>query len=187
MKSIKLALFLTCVSLLYPQLFTQGAFSLKCCLLKAVFRIYFRSPLRPVTSFPVAPRCAAFLEKPRLWLHLRAFPKSTEMTESVAAAAAGAQRAPSPMQSPGPILLAGRARRALCHLAVALLLAEAPDVRQMQDRGCPWLVVLVKGESKHPSAGERADMFGDGPRFALHEGVWTKIFKTLGGTRTSEG
>lgn len=35
MKPIKLAVFLTCVSLLCLQLFTQGAFSLKPCLLKA--------------------------------------------------------------------------------------------------------------------------------------------------------
>lgn len=145
MKSIKLALFLTCVSLLYPQLFTQGAFSLKCCLLKAVFRIYFRSPLRPVTSFPVAPRCAAFLEKPRLWLHLRAFPKSTEMTESVAAAAAGAQCAPSPAQShpahwpcspcsvpPGCGSAAGRGSRCETDARQRLPLARGPRKRREQ-------------------------------------------------------
>lgn len=66
MKLIKLALFLTSVSLLYPQLLTQGAFLLKSCLLKAVFRIYFRSLLYPGTSVPVALLSVAFLEKPRL-------------------------------------------------------------------------------------------------------------------------
>lgn len=70
MKLIKLALFLTCVSLLYPQLFTQGAFSLKFCRLKAVFRIYFRSLLYPGTSVPAALRCVAFLEKPSSPLHI---------------------------------------------------------------------------------------------------------------------
>lgn len=64
MKPIKLALFLTCVSLLYPRLFTQGAFSLKSCLLKAVFRIYFRSFLYPGTSVPVTLHSVHFLKSP---------------------------------------------------------------------------------------------------------------------------
>lgn len=75
MKLIKLALFLTGVSLLYPQLLTQGAFLLKSCLLKAVFRIYFRSLLYPGNSVPIALLSVGFPEELRLLLQVQAFLK----------------------------------------------------------------------------------------------------------------
>lgn len=108
MKPIKLALFLTCVSLLYPQLFAQGAFSLKSCLLKAVFRIYFRSLLYPGTSVPVALCSVAFLEKPKLLLHAQALLKHSNSPVSTTGwrkVHLGAQHAFTPMKSPGPVLL----------------------------------------------------------------------------------